>query len=476
MSSPQGKRKLARESSSDTHCCDGNQSKRPRTTDEGSENDPIKDVLVNGRILDILEKGLLTDLKILVNDESFDAHKQLLAIHSPLFEKMLNPSQENLTVSEISTGTFPFYLRMMYDSTIEPQTLEQAFEILTFAQTYQLFHVQQRLNNYVMLQLNCQNIWTILNSGFLETLPILRQNVIAFICRNGSEILGSPQFPNINYNLFLDIVKRDDLKVSSETEVFNAAKKWAKHQCEKKNMPASTTEMRNELGEIFNNIRFRTLTFGYLSYNIFNSWLSPKEVLSSVTNGDSRTICKNVTHRGFPSVNSQVRTFCEAQLKYLIALRQVRENDSQFFIEREYVEADLKCSEKCIIHSVFVFGQVTPNPEALRRTPSKRFASYEENLLIKLFRKNELVAEASYREVAQRNSIIYLPLSKSIICKQNDDIAVVVEVKRPGFYPNTISIDFDEVHHPTGPLHASMIVQTTGGGFVAAVLCETFKL
>ena len=103
----------------------------------------------------------------------------------------------------------------------------------------------------------------------------LQQRFMRFIALNADQVLRSEKLLAISDKTLVTLLDRDDLN-AEEKSIFEAAVKWAKHQCSKKGEDESPDNIRRCLGDAFHRIRLPTMTIQDFSDTVLPSQLLSK--------------------------------------------------------------------------------------------------------------------------------------------------------------------------------------------------------
>ena len=106
----------------------------------------------------------------------------------------------------------------------------------------------------------------------------LQNKCLEYIIKNATIVLSSPGFLKLSHATFLSLLGKDEL-AAGEIEIFQAAVKWAKHQCETRQMPIDGQNMRMQLGEALFQIRFPVMPIEEFARVVDSSGILTKEEL-----------------------------------------------------------------------------------------------------------------------------------------------------------------------------------------------------
>ena len=177
--------------------------------------------------------SVLCDVVIEVGKKKFRAHKVVLAASSPYFEAMFlsgmsESHQQQVTLQGIDTDAFDSILGLIYDGQIRIST-ENVQSLLTTASIFQIDHLKEACSEFLEGHLAPHNTLGI--KSFAEAHGCV--NLAAAALRHGlvhfSEVSGGEEFLGLGLDQMLKLLSRDDLRVESEEQVFDAAVRWIEY-------------------------------------------------------------------------------------------------------------------------------------------------------------------------------------------------------------------------------------------------------
>ncbi|RGB26125.1 hypothetical protein C1646_770816 [Rhizophagus diaphanus] len=190
-------------------------------------------------------------LKIGENSDTkeFRAHSIILRARSPYFRRALSHDwatiENNIftfTKQNISPIIFEMIIRYMYTGILDLKEKDISDvlnllvasdellidELVTFIQNYLIENqIEWLINNYVKV------LHTIFK---LESCKHLLDYCLESICNDQESFFNSPEFPTLEKNILLELIKRDDLQID-EIELWNNIIKWG---------IAQTSELNNK--------------------------------------------------------------------------------------------------------------------------------------------------------------------------------------------------------------------------------------
>lgn len=196
--------------------------------------DHFSDIFV--RLSKLRKADQLCDITIIISDKAFRAHKVVLISASPYFEAMFlsglaESNQESVILKNIEPDAFEAILHMMYDGKIMI-TVGTVQSILCAASIFQIDHLRQACSEFMTKQLsphNCLGIKAFAEAhGCYELMKLAHRHSLSRF----TEVSNSEEFLLLDINQVTELLKRDDLRINNEEEVFDAAVGWINHSIE----------------------------------------------------------------------------------------------------------------------------------------------------------------------------------------------------------------------------------------------------
>ena len=191
----------------------------------------------SGEVLSQLAKlrarGELCDIVIRIQGREFQAHKLILISCSLYFRAMFlsgmaESRQQSVELQGVDPNAFEAILEMFYTGKV-CISKENVQAILSAASIFQIVHLQDACSEYLKKQLlpsNCLGIRAFAEAHGCSTLVeyALKHAVSRF-----TEVVVCEEFLGLSVDQVLELLSRDDLRVHSEEEVFDAVISWINH-------------------------------------------------------------------------------------------------------------------------------------------------------------------------------------------------------------------------------------------------------
>ncbi|XP_043482893.1 speckle-type POZ protein B-like [Leptopilina heterotoma] len=169
-------------------------------------------------IKSLLKNEDFKDIKIKIEDKEFTAHKNILAIRSPVFAAMFkNKMNEELTsivqIDDIKPTLFQQMLKFIYTDQVE-NLKETAFELLYAAEKYQLDNLKCMCIKSLNDNLSINSVFKTLEVAELYSIESLKNECLKFMYEEKFDIYKTNDFQElikIRPNLWIDILKMEKL-------------------------------------------------------------------------------------------------------------------------------------------------------------------------------------------------------------------------------------------------------------------------
>lgn len=190
------------------------------------------------------------------------AHKCILTRSSTKFDEMFyGPEKDNTRDIHVRQGCaeyFSVFLQSFYE---KPMSLSMAnvAEVMYFGEKYDAEICLSDCEKYLLSNLTDNNILLAFELSHLHRRATLYKACVQEIKNNYEFLLETKNFlectrETVKYIVMIDFEARNSFFI------FEACMKWAKHVCETSNLNASSENLLKMLGDIFDVIRFSSMT------------------------------------------------------------------------------------------------------------------------------------------------------------------------------------------------------------------------
>ncbi|XP_017103204.2 kelch-like ECH-associated protein 1B isoform X1 [Drosophila bipectinata] len=177
--------------------------------------------------------GMLTDVVLEVKKELFPAHKVVLSAASPYFKAMFTGGLKEAEMSRVQLqGVCPTamsrILYFMYTGQIRV-TEVTVCQLLPAATMFQVPNVIDACCAFLERQLDPTNAIGIANFAEQHGCVELQKKANVFIERNFTQVCQEEEFLQLSAYQLIALIRKDELNVQEEREVYNAVLKWVKY-------------------------------------------------------------------------------------------------------------------------------------------------------------------------------------------------------------------------------------------------------
>lgn len=171
-----------------------------------------------------------SDVSFVVENTKIPAHKMLLSVRSPYFEKLFSGGFAEATQHEIKLeaplDAFNVILRFIYTGCMSLTALnvDQIIDVHALADLYNL-ELKERIQKYLATILTVENCIKILNAASLYSLGDLNQTCLAFLDSRSTELIKHAIFNKIPSTLLCTLLARDTF-YAPEIDIFVAVMDW----------------------------------------------------------------------------------------------------------------------------------------------------------------------------------------------------------------------------------------------------------
>jgi kelch-like protein 19 len=176
---------------------------------------------------------MLTDCVLEVENELFHVHKVVLSSASPYFKAMFTGGLKESEMIRVKLqGVCPTsmarIITFMYTGRIRI-TEQTVCQLLPAATMFQVPNVIDACCAFLERQLEPSNAIGIANFAEQHGCNVLKQKANQFIERQFTQICREEEFLQLSAIQLINLIKKDELNVQEEREVYNAVLKWVKY-------------------------------------------------------------------------------------------------------------------------------------------------------------------------------------------------------------------------------------------------------
>ncbi|XP_058446295.1 BTB/POZ domain-containing protein 3-like isoform X2 [Malaya genurostris] len=203
-------------------------------TDTKTVNDDYRKEIPS-RMQYLFETTKWTDCQFLVGQEpiieTFDAHKLVLSLASPVFETMFHGAlaeQGNapIRIVDLEPDIFRKILQYMYTDKLSPNSID-VFKIYYGANKYMLPKIKKQCTEYLKTNIDLNNVFDLYDFATFNDEADLMQSCKNMITLYADELLNKPSFLEIKLSTFIMILEQQAMNISFELSLFRTLKAYA---------------------------------------------------------------------------------------------------------------------------------------------------------------------------------------------------------------------------------------------------------
>ncbi|KAL3100496.1 hypothetical protein niasHS_000199 [Heterodera schachtii] len=247
----------------------------------------------------LLTNGDGADIQFLVGQgeekEVLKAHKSILMAASDVFEAMFRFDAQNaktktsssaellqsVEITDIDANVFKVMLSFIYTEDSSGLTGDNLIAVLYAAKKYHISLLAKACADFP-LENELPNVFLAYDQAQLLVEKDFAFRCLDYIDRKAETLFGSEEFLQIGQNLLSKIFGSDQLKISGEIALWNAALRWADEKCRQNAIECSPKNRRSALGPALFKIRFPLITMETFAKEIVPSGLLTVEEMFGI--------------------------------------------------------------------------------------------------------------------------------------------------------------------------------------------------
>ncbi|XP_076358092.1 kelch-like protein 26 [Tachypleus tridentatus] len=186
-----------------------------------------------GGLNSLRNKGLLLDITLIADGQSFKAHRVVLASCSDYFRAMFTDAMKESKLSEISLNGvsaegMKYVLDYVYTSRLA-LSLANIQDVLSAASHLQLLAVVEACSSYLQKQLDIENCVDVATIAETYSLRQLKKRVYRFMCGNLLHFCQTPEFQQLSPSQLQHLLECDFPVDCTESEVLRTVIRWIEY-------------------------------------------------------------------------------------------------------------------------------------------------------------------------------------------------------------------------------------------------------
>ena len=214
---------------------------------------------------ELKKQQLLCDVTLVAGGREVKAHKIMLAATTPYFSAMFTNSFMETGCSTIELhgvegDSLEQLINFIYGDNLVVR-VDNVHKLLASACLLQITCVKDACINFLMKKLHPENCLTVRNLADTFACSELLNAANSFLEKNFVEVSSSEEFMQLKPDDIIELIKKDDLNVRSEEQIFEASLSWVKIDIE---------ERKQYLYDLLCQVRLPLLSPQYLSDRVLS--------------------------------------------------------------------------------------------------------------------------------------------------------------------------------------------------------------
>ncbi|TMW52279.1 hypothetical protein DOY81_002612 [Sarcophaga bullata] len=189
---------------------------------------------------EIRRMGKLCDVTLKVEDQTFSAHRIVLAATIPYFYAMFTNNMaesriKEITMKEIEPTALESLINFAYSGQVRIDN-QNVQSLMMGASFLQLLKVRNACADFLISRFHPHNVLGIRHFADSMSCTHLIRAADKYIDSNFTKVSQSEEFLNLEFEELIELIKSDFLNVKSEEIVFEACMKWVKFSEDKRSL------------------------------------------------------------------------------------------------------------------------------------------------------------------------------------------------------------------------------------------------
>ncbi|KAL3120054.1 hypothetical protein niasHT_003306 [Heterodera trifolii] len=265
------------------------------------------------RMKHLLSTGEDADVYFLVGDgdekELVPAHKLILKHSSDVFAAMFRFDAKKekeefasadcpVEVPDVGAAAFKMMLNFIYTDDLSELNGNNAMAVLYAAKKY---NISSLVGSSLQIPISeLHNVFFAFAQARLLDLEDFANCCLAYIGKNADTLIEADEFLQIDQKLLCEILERDELQISGEISIWNAALRWTDEKCRANGLKCSAENRRQMLGPALFKIRFPLLSNEEFTKNIVPFGVLSKDEIIAIYQFNSLPNCYGISDGIFP--------------------------------------------------------------------------------------------------------------------------------------------------------------------------------
>ncbi|ROT85086.1 hypothetical protein C7M84_021353 [Penaeus vannamei] len=245
---------------------------------------------VSERLVALLTSGMRSDVTLHLEGRTLKAHRLILAMNSPVFDKLLYGNEDRqpcmlpieYPLQDDPPEAFTWMLEYMYRGNPDLPSVPMALEVSVLATKYQMGALKSACSEYLKQHLNDVNVLKVYDAAVqLENADLVHRCLQ--MARNTTEDVFSTQQMRLLSKPALAHLLANYVTNTSEVQIFRGIVAWGRHRIASRG--ACTDDLRKEIEAFLPHVRFLAMTTQeFVEQVIPTGIFTPSEACDILTN------------------------------------------------------------------------------------------------------------------------------------------------------------------------------------------------
>lgn len=205
------------------------------------------------------------DVNLLIQDAegqpilAITAHRLVLAASIPYFRAMFKSdmqeaAQRDVTLHGCVASAVKSLVEFVYTGTVEVN-VSNAQDLLVTANMFELPSIVDCCAKFIAKHISPANCLGIRDFAVIHSLEVLQKTATLYSYEHFSKVSRQDEFVSLSLSQVIALIRRDDIRVDSEEDVYESVTRWINHDIETR---ADHSDM------LYNHVRFPIMSLKFL--------------------------------------------------------------------------------------------------------------------------------------------------------------------------------------------------------------------
>ncbi|XP_070536335.1 kelch-like protein 20 [Ptychodera flava] len=234
----------------------------------GEFQNPVHSVMLLEGLQELYQRRLFTDVTLVIADHKFECHRNVLSACSPYFKAMfttdlMESRNDEIVICNVNPQAVESVVNYIYTSKLNI-TEENVQAVLSAAHLFQMQAVIDACCKVMENHLHASNCIGVYHFADMYSCIALKNTANRFLNENFMQVCEQEEFLQLSSDELLEVISREQLSVTSEEDIFEAAMNWINYDPDGR---------RTHLHPVLSSIRLGLIDMKYVQNVIGNNAL-----------------------------------------------------------------------------------------------------------------------------------------------------------------------------------------------------------